>query len=144
MRTTTNGTAPPDPLDAIIGQLEEQLAPISARKGQLESEIADLLKQESRIKNGISALRQGAPRSAPARNKPDSHAWVPSQKTIDDVYAVIATAAEPVTVSQITEAANVSSSTIKKALDFLRSEQKVRICGTAPSPGSPKTYGPMP
>jgi hypothetical protein len=140
---TTNGTAPPDPIEQIIGDLEQHLAPISARKAQLESEIADLLKQESRIKGGIAALRQGAPRSAPARNRPDSHAWMPSQKTIDDIYAVIATADEPLTISQITEQASVSSSTVKKTIDHLRSEQKIRICGTAATQGSPKIYGPM-
>jgi hypothetical protein len=142
-----NGSAAVDPLAGIVAQLERELAPISARKAQLEAEIGDLLKQESRIKAGISALRSSAPRSAPARAGTkaarDSHDWVPSQKTLDDIYAVIATAEEPLTINQITERVDVSAATVKKATTALRSEQKIRICGTAPSPGAPKTYGPM-
>jgi HTH domain len=140
---TRNGS-PVDPLAGIIEQLEVELAPISARKAQLEAEIGDLIKQEQRIKAGITALKTGAPRrpSAPASAR-DSHAWVPAQKTQDDIYAVLATSGEPLTISQISEKASVSSTTVKKAIEHLRSEQRIRLCGAAPTPGAPKLYGTM-
>jgi hypothetical protein len=144
-QTQVNGAVSTvDPLAPIIEQLEEQLAPISARKAQLESEIGDLIKQENRIKGGISALRSGTPRKqAPSSGNRDSHAWTPSQKTLDDIYAVLATADDPLTIAQVCEQVDVSSSTVKKAIDALRSDQKIRLCGTAPLKGAPKTYGPM-
>jgi hypothetical protein len=144
-----NGSAEVDPLAGIVAQLEHELAPISARKAQLEAEIGELLKQEGRIKAGITALRGSAPkRSAPAPRGSvgtggTGNVWTPSQKTQDAVYAVLATADEPLTVKQIAEQVDVSSSTVKQTIDVLRSEQKIRICGTAPSQGAPKLYGPM-
>jgi seryl-tRNA synthetase len=144
-----NGTVPgpsSDPLGDVIGQLEEKLAPLAAERTQLEAQVAELLRQEERIKAGISALRGSAPRSPrPAvKGGRDSHDWWPSEKTRDEIYAAIAAADAPLTVAQITERVAVSSSTVKKALDLLRSEQKIRLAGTAPSQGAPKIYGVMP
>jgi CRP-like cAMP-binding protein len=141
-----NGSAPADPLAGIIDQLEHELAPITARKSQLEAEIGDLIKQEGRIKAGISALRTGAPKkpSSSAPSTGGTKPWKPSQKTVDDVYATIATAAEPLTIAQITEAVDTSRGTVEKAVNALRAEQKIRLAGVAASPGAPKTFGTMP
>jgi predicted nuclease with TOPRIM domain len=146
-----NGTAPPpvDALAGIIEQLEEQLAPIAAERSQLEAQVAELLKREHRIKAGITALRTGAPKApsptttkrTDARNK---HDWQPSQKVIDDVYAVFATSEEPLTLSKASDLAHNSRGTVAKAIDVLRSEERLRLIGTASSQGSPKLYTVLP
>lgn len=149
--THLNGAAgqQADPLDLIAAQLEEEKAPITARRAQLEAEIAELARREGRIDAALLGLR-GKTATAPstrAKGPRDSHDWKPSQKTLDDIYAAIVQAERndaEATVNYIVGQTNVSSSTVKKALDYLRSEQKVRITGTAAQQGSPKTYGTMP
>jgi hypothetical protein len=139
-----------DPLDRIAGELEEERAPLTARRAQLEAEIADLFKREQRIDAALAGLRTGRPSGAGGAKKPTagSKDWVPSQKTLDEVYAAIARADKdgdgPLTMTQIVDRVHVSRATVEKVLRYLRSEQKIRIVGTAPSPGAPKTYGPMP
>ena len=147
-----NGTLPlvsasDDPLAPYIQGLEQELAPLAARKAQLESELAEVLKSEARIKAGITALKSGAPKKTAAKTTAPggSHDWVPAQATLDDVYAIFARAGEPITVRQaVDKAAGAhSSTTIKKAIDALRSEERLRLCGNASTPGSPKLYGVM-
>jgi Bacterial regulatory proteins, gntR family len=137
-----------DPLARIIGELEDQLAPISAERAQLEAQIGDLIKREERIKAGITALRQGAPRRpSPPRGTVGSssgNVWTPSQKVLDDVYAVVARAGEPLTVKQIGEQSDTSPETVRKAIDYLRADQKIRLAGTAMTKGAPKLYAVMP
>lgn len=148
--STLNGTtgSQVDPLDRIIEELESEKAPISARRAQLESEIADLIKREDRINAGIYALKAGRPKTTtPAKpGKPGGNP--PSQKLLDDVYAAIAVAAkegrDPMTIVQISEVVGRTRSAVDNAVRHLRSEQRIRLCGTAPLPGSPKIYGPMP
>ncbi len=144
---TQNGTVPHvseeepvDPLDRIAIELEAEKAPLVARRAQLESEIADLLRREERINAALSGLQQGRPKPAPKRDK---HDWTVSQKILDDVYATIATADGPLTNAQIAEATGVSGGTVSKALNRLREQEKVRVCGNAPLQGSPRLYGTM-
>jgi hypothetical protein len=146
---TANGNgvvaANADPLAPIIAELETQLAPLAARRSQLESEIADLLSQERRIKAGITALSAGpAKAKKPTPGKKDTHDWTPSQKTLDDVYAVLVKAPDGLTLAQLDEALDVSRATISKAVDTLRQQERVRLMGRAASPGAPKLFGVMP
>lgn len=139
-----------DPLDRIIEQLEEEKAPLSARRAQLEAEIAELLKREERINAGIAGLKQGRPKKPAGSGQMGGtksgmpSTWQPSQKSCDDVYAAIATASEPLTINQISEATGLSRSATDKTVAHLRSEQKIRLAGRAALPGGPKTYGTMP
>ena len=133
-----------DPLAPYIEGLERELAPLTARRAQLESEIAELLKSEDRIKAGINALRHGAPKKKATTSTSGAKDWSPSQKTIDDVYAVMARSADPMTVTQISEASGISRGTVTKAIEALRAQERVRLAGNAASPGSPKMFGIMP
>jgi hypothetical protein len=144
---THNGAAPADPLAPIIEQLQEQLAPIAAERGQLEAALADAMRREERIKGAISALRSGAPRRPPAP-KPatatEAKVWQPKQETVDRVYAAFAEAGEPMTIAQVHARTGGSTDTIRKSIDVLRRQEKLRLCGTAASQGSPRLFGVMP
>lgn len=146
--TNGNGTLPleatSDPLAPYIEGLERELAPLAARRAQLESEVAEILKNEARIKAGITALKTGAPkRPSSATTKASSQDWAPSQKTVDDVYAALARSDEPLSVTQLAEAAEISRGTVSKAIDVLRSQERVRLVGNAATAGSPKIYAVM-
>jgi hypothetical protein len=135
-----------DPIERIIGELEEQLAPLASRRAQLEAETAEILRAEDRIRAGITALRTGAPKTKAKAGRPPAPAGRtgrPAQKTIDDIYAIIATAEEPVTIRDITEhgTVNVSRATIEKVIAILRSDERIRIAGQQ---GVARLYAPMP
>lgn len=135
-----------DPLDRIAAELEAEKAPLTARRAQLEAEIADLLKREDRINAALVGLKTGRP-TKPTATGPKPKAVHASRKTMDDVYALLAVdkrdGKEPKTIVEISDALGISRSNADNAVRQLRSEQRIRICGAAKSPGGPKTYGPM-
>lgn len=123
--------------------------PLSSEREQLEARLRDLSARETRIKEGIAALvgkpARAVPRTAPkkmvgARN---THDWVPSVKTLDDVYACLVRAGEPVNITLIADAVHTSRGTAKKAIDELRAQNRVRFVGKA-GKGSANLYAPMP
>lgn len=128
---TPNGAPPVDPLDRLASELEEQLAPLASRREQLEAELRDLSSRELRISEALIALRGKAThRGRPANpKKKDSHDWVPSQVTLDDVYATLAKATDPLTYRDIHEATGHSRASVQKAVDELRKQARVRFVG---------------
>ena len=137
---SVNGAAV-DPLARIVEELQEALAPLTAQRAQLEAQLSDLAVQELRIKDALVALRVKPPRST--QDKRSKHAWTPSAKTIDDVYAALAKRDEPATTTQIAELMSVSRGTVDKALTELRRAERVRLCGTA-GRGQAKLFAVMP
>lgn len=144
---SSNGTTSSDvdPLAGVITALEEQLMPLSAEREQLEARLRDLSGRETRIKEGIAALTGKPVRTVArqARDERNSHDWIPSVKTLDDVYACIVNAEEPVNVTFVANAVHTSRGTAKKAVDELRSQNRVRFVGKA-GKGSANLYAPMP
>lgn len=145
--TAPNGTAPPavDALQQYAEGMEHLLAPISARRAQLEAEVTELAEQEARIKDALSALRgpKRSPRTQPATKGKSTNEWRPSQKTLDDVFAALATADEPMNYSDLAEATGHSRGSVTKAIEILRKEARVRFVGQA-GRGQANLYAPMP
>ena len=65
--------------------------------------------------------RKASPK-APAKNR-----WIPSKGKIDAVLAAVTDT--PQTVTQITRASGVSSETVRKAIDYLRQQEQIRMTG---------------
>lgn len=147
--TTRNGTAGPavDPLDLIASQLEEEMAPLTARRAQLEAEIAELAGREDRINAALSALKGVAKAHAAKKPKGTGTQAAPSQRLLDDVYATIVQAernGEHLTIVQIAEKLGTySRSAIDNAVRTLRTNERIRIVGRSASAGGPKMYGTM-
>jgi len=161
--TTLNGRAQngaavdDDPLAAHARSLEQMLAPIEAHRAQLEAELADLVEQENRIGAAITALtsrRAPEPKSKPAKPKVAAQSTPPlkgvSQKTLDDVYAVIVRGSDQ-TAGEITELTGLSASIVMSAVASLRRDERIRVTGKRPDPNrshpggrAPATYSVMP
>lgn len=133
---TVNGSDPngavDDPLAAHARSLEEMLVPIETRRKKLEAELADLTDQEARVNAAIEALTGKA---TAAKAKPSKPAAKPSrgisQKNLDDVYACVARASEPITYAQIQEQTEMTQSVVHNALRVLREQERIRIAGIA-------------
>jgi response regulator of citrate/malate metabolism len=135
VHAATNGTSPAvsDPLAAIVAELEELLAPLTAERQQLEARLRDLDTQSTKIREAIAALSTSA-RVLPtppkkATDKRNKHDWVPSQKTLDDVYATLVRSEEPLTVTILADSVKTSRGTAAKAIEELRKQEKVRFVG---------------
>lgn len=139
----SNGTAHADPLAPVIEQLQEQLAPLSARRSQLEAELSEIGIQEQRIKDGLVALRLRPARAPQKPGGSSKNQWTPSQKTQDDVYAALAKMTEPASTTQISEMCGVSRGTVEKAVHELRKKDRVRYCGQG-GRGNANLYSVMP
>ena len=141
-----NGAAtaiPPssDPLAHYIEGLEGELAPLTARRAQLEAELSEVAVQERRITEALVILR-GKP---PAAKKRDTYRdWTPSQKTMDDIFACLATAGEPLSKREIMERTGLSDGKVSKVLQRMRGESRIRLVGIAPGKGQAHLYEPMP
>lgn len=130
---TVNGSpngAVDDPLAAHARSLEEMLVPIEARREQLEAELADLTDQEARINTAIEALT-GTKKVKPSKSAPKPAGRGISQNVLDDIYACIAKANEPITYAQIQDATGKTQSVVHNALRVLREQERIRIAGIA-------------
>jgi predicted HTH transcriptional regulator len=126
----------------VIEQLQDSLAPLTARRAQLEAELDGVAVQEQRIKDALIALRVKPARS-PAKPGGKTNAWTPSVKTQDDVYAALARLPEPSSTTQIAELIGVSRGTVEKALQELRKKERVRFVGQG-GRGNANLYAVMP
>ena len=120
--------ATPDPLDEHIAALESMLPALAAERGQIEAQLRDVVGREQRIHDGIAGLR-GKPASKPVPKQKLGGKNPQSQKTIDDVYAAIARAPEPISVNEITELeeTTIGRSAVQNAVTHLRSVERVRV-----------------
>jgi hypothetical protein len=144
-----NGTTPTSSgnegmIERLVREIEEALAPLDARREQLEAELLDLNEERERLNAGIAgltgALRVEQPERKRSGPKPGLGSTAagkgqhnPSQKILDDVYALIATATrdgKDLTAAEISELAGLSKSTIMRSVALLREAERVRIIGT--------------
>lgn len=148
---TANGVAPeraPSPLESIVAELEDLLSPLTAEKAQLEARLLDVELNAARIREGIAALtaaKKATPNphtSEPRRRQRNSHDWVPSQKTLDDIYAVLAKAGKPLAVTAISDQVHTSRGTVTKGIEELRRQERVRFAGNG-GKGNANLYAPM-
>jgi response regulator of citrate/malate metabolism len=149
VHAATNGTVPAssDPLATIVAELEDLLAPLTAERQQLEARLKDLDTQSLKIREAIAALSTSA--RQPPQPKPkakakgrNSHDWIPSQKTLDDVYAVLTQSGEPMAVTAISDRAKTSRATATKAIEELRRRELVRFVGNG-GRGGANLFAPM-
>lgn len=138
-----------DPLGAIVAELEDLLAPLTAERQQLEARLKDVDLRAVRIKEGIAALSPPAkrhPPQSPNAGKPkvgrSSHDWVPSTKTLDDIYAILVRSKEPMGVTAISNITKTSRGTVTKAIEELRRQERVRFAGNGGT-GNANLYAPM-
>ena len=157
--STTNGNE--GPIDRLVREIEEMLAPLEARRGQLIAELHDVEEEQARLQAGIDGLtgvlRPPSEEEKPRKKKPQSdaasgYATRASQKTIDDVYAAIATSkAEDPTAAQIMEVTGMSQTAVMAAIAALRQSERIRVSGSRrnatdsrTSGRAPSTYAVMP
>lgn len=161
----TNGTTPltngnEGLIDRLVREIEDALAPLDARRERLEAELLDLNEERQRLQAGIAGLtgalvpRAGEeppkkkPAKPPSEENPRRYA---SQKTLDDIYAFIATADRELTSIEIREGTGYSESVTHGAIRMLRDAERIRITGTRRKPEDgraggkpPATYAVMP
>jgi response regulator of citrate/malate metabolism len=144
-----SGPAVADPaelsaLDQIKARARQEmdglLAPLSARRGQLEAELAEVIAQEQEIHRARHALDGGVVIDR-AKTKPKAGQHDPSQKTLDDVYAVFATAGKDLTSGEVGELAQLSRSTVLRCIQILRENERIRLIGTRKEAGDTRTGG---
>jgi hypothetical protein len=139
-----NGATPPveteSPIERLIREIEDVLAPLDARREQLEAELLDLNQERERLNAGIAGLsgrlpaqekKQPGPKPSPSQVGRGQHN--PSQKILDDVYALVATASrdgKDLTAAEISSLAGLSKSTVMRAVALLREAERMRIVGT--------------
>lgn len=146
VHAATNGTVPAssDPLAAIIAELEDLLAPLTAERQQLEARLKDLDTQSLKIREGIAALSTSARQPPPPKPKAgrNKHDWSPSQKTLDDIYAALVNSEEPLAVTAISDLVKTSRGTVTKAIEELRRRELVRFVGNG-GRGGANLFAPM-
>jgi DNA-binding transcriptional ArsR family regulator len=138
-----NGATPPveteSPIERLIREIEDVLAPLDARREQLEAELLDLNQERERLNAGIAGLsgqlpaqeKRPGPKPSPSQVGRGQHN--PSQKILDDVYALVATASrdgKDLTAAEISSLAGLSKSTVMRAVAILREAERMRIVGT--------------
>lgn len=65
----------------------------------------------------------------------------PSQKTLDDVYAIFATAGRDLTSGEASELAQLSRSTTMRCIQILRDNDRIRLIGTRKEEGDTRQGG---
>lgn len=154
-----NGALPAEaiesPIERLIREIEDVLAPLDARREQLEAELFDLNEERERLNAGIAGLSGRLPVATPEKKKPSPKPSAdsrqagkgqhnPSQKILDDVYAAIATASrdgKDLTSAEIAELLALSKSTIMRSVHLLREDERVRIVGTRKDEGDDRVGG---
>lgn len=141
METDLNGAAPAgedttssgDPLDAYAIELEAMLVPLASEREQVEAHLSTLVLRERKIKALIEITRaddMAAVAEPKAKPKPKAkNDWTPSQTVLDDIYAALAKHGEPLTANGLAELVPHSSDSTRRALETLRSADRVRITG---------------
>jgi hypothetical protein len=142
----TADMVPSDPLDEHIAALESMLPALAAERGQIEAQLRDVSEREQRIHDGVAGLRGKRPAKPAAQTavkKATSKANPPSQKALDDVYAVVARASEPISVQEIADSDGIAigRSAVQNTIMALRAQERVRV---AAKRGVTKLYSVMP
>jgi hypothetical protein len=144
----TADVVPSDPLDEHIAALESMLPALAAERGQIEAQLRDVSEREQRIHDGVAGLRgkrPAKPAAQTAAKKVTSKTSKnpPSQKALDDVYAVVARASEPISVQEIADSDGIAigRSAVQNTIMALRAQERVRV---AAKRGVTKLYSVMP
>jgi len=136
-----------NPIDRITREMEELLAPLSARREQLQAELDDLDAEALRLNAAIQALngRLPTPEKPAVKKKPSAGTHTVSQKVLDDVYAVLAKArGAELTMAEVAEEAGLSHSTTSEAIRVLRRDERIRLTGTRRREDDDRTGGKPP
>lgn len=161
MATIANGSAAEaieSPVERLIREIEDVLAPLDARREQLEAELSDLNEERDRLNAGIAGLsgqlslaqpekpakKKPGPQPAPGSKQAGRGQHDPSQKIMDDVYALIATATRDggdLTAAEMAERLSLSKSTVMRSVALLRESERVRIIGTRKDVGDDRIGG---
>jgi response regulator of citrate/malate metabolism len=120
-------------------EMEQLLTPLTARREQLEAELRDVTGEISEIQATVAALT-GAP-PVPQRKPKTKGQHEPSQKVLDDVYAIIARASDDMTAGEVSEAAQLSRSTVMRCIQILRETERIRLVGTRKEAGDERVGG---
>jgi response regulator of citrate/malate metabolism len=147
-----NGAGPavapvePSALDQIKArarqEMEQLLAPLTARRAQLEAELAAIIAQEQEVHRARHALEGGVIIDrTKTKSKVGKGQHDPSQKTLDDVYAVFARAGKDLTSGEVGELAQLSRSTVLRCIQILRDNERIRLVGTRKEAGDERVGG---
>jgi hypothetical protein len=144
-----NGAAPAvaideSPIERLIREIEDVLAPLDARREQLEAELFDLNEERERLNAGIAGLSGRLPAAQPEKKKsgpkPSADSRQagkgqhdPSQKIVDDVFATVLARTregEDITCNEISDTLGLAKSTVLRGIAILRETERIRIVGT--------------
>jgi hypothetical protein len=142
---TDNGAAPGDPLDAYATELEALLAPLASERERVEAQLSALVLREHKIKALLEITRAedlAAVIEPPKKQKKPKDDWVPRQVVIDEIYAALVKCGEPMTVNGLARIVLHSPDSTRRAMEALRSVDRVRIAGK--SRGGGRLYMVMP
>jgi hypothetical protein len=134
-------------LAAKVRELQEFLAPLSARRAQLEAEIVQIDREQRRIQKAVQALSGDDTRSKHAKpgtrtaavhgRRDWSKTAKPRAENIEMVYNALQAADHPLSVAELHVATNaaVSTETITRAVAWLREQERIRIAGRVSTHG---------
>jgi type II secretory pathway component HofQ len=143
-----------DKVRELLDESESELASIDERRAQLISErdaeinvvreryasqleaLDAELRTAQRLRNALTPPRK--PGRKPGSAKAKGLDWSPSDKSLNLVLRIMGTT-DASTISEITKHTEVSSTTVKNAVDHLRSQGLVRLRGSGPN--NAKRYG---
>jgi ATPase subunit of ABC transporter with duplicated ATPase domains len=108
-------------------------------------EYDQLRDRQRRLQRALAALGEGEEptRKPPVKSKRATNTWRPSAENIEATMAVLVAAEEPMSVTKIADHMHRSREVVRRALETLRAEGRVRIAG-ASGRGNAKLFAAMP
>lgn len=115
-----------------LDEIETELA--------LATRLRKALDPEGAKREAAAAKATKRERKAPAKPGAPSQNWRPRPEVFDRVFVALSEGHETVNDIASSEGVNVSTSTVKLALDHARDEGKVRLAGTVPGKSGARLY----
>ncbi len=132
-------------LEEILGPIHDRRTELLAQRDALKAQIA-VVDDELRTLNRV--LAAAGPQNKPGRKPKDTRSngakvWRPAQQRIDAVETFVVNAGVEHTANEIADALSMSRETVRRCLDVLRDEEKVRLSANKTQRGG-ALYAPMP
>lgn len=131
------------PLTTYRGELEESLAAVDARRDELREELRRVDRILSPVKKEETPKRRRAASSSSSESS--SKRATPAAWRIDSVAELLGKdPSRHWTAAQIADELDWNLSSTTAAVAHAREQGRIRLVGTAPTPGSPYLYGSVP
>ena len=121
----TNGQSPNNPFASAIEDLQSFIAEQKRKEDELRRQLHALQDETRKATRALEILSDRKANESPRQKS--ERTWVPRKKKMDAVLGAMSD--EPQTITQIATGAGVSNETVRRALDHLRIEERVRMTG---------------